>query len=417
MSWSLVDITPWIPTDRTCINESAIKHLPDDTFLVYLGCPEATGGELNVAKKDGTKTTKVSTSSYNRALFHKLFYYSKKLNSMCMLSGYGEAYAGAECGNYGDLWVWYGGQLVHKCLPYSNNVGNLFNCFYDVKTGKLFCPSTQTGWRIYRLSPDGTYEDDWVLGSGGYADEVSLIPLDEDSFLLAWNHGGRANTDFYKCTWDTLRNRWKATANLVDSCTKLFNWAGRFEPRTLFVKGGYAYALVPPNKLVRISDTGVVDVNTFNVSIDFMGEYLGYIVAIDYTNHQILILNENGNTVASVSDPDIAPWSGFMNAAQQDLPFLVGLNSNKSAFKVKALAYNSVVPTIQYDSTTGKFRCIDYLTGNPITCGVRVYDSAIVYPKHIYPIKVTPSIITISGWTSIPSTRGALTLVIDSVLV
>ena len=327
------------------------------------------------------------------------------------------------------------GAELEKCLDdgtcnvmctsprYNCDQGNFGAPFYDAKTKLLFIDTHCTGSRIYKYDPVNGYIDDWLVGTGYEVEAGSgILAYDETYFYLIWQYASLPDkADFYRCRWDTLRNAWKSTTYLKDTCELIASGLdiayGR-NTQAIPEQGGwlvdYGSGTAWERKILKPDGT-LTSLTGIGISNDMVRVY-----ATKYAVHR-------GSGVTSIDIVDLTTlsklqtislpykYSNIPAFAQQRLPFIVLTDDSK--YYVYLLKYGNYVPIIQYDPSTRKFRVIDLITGIPITAKVKVWCSSIGYPSGRFPLAITPSEITVSDWTSPPACeKGAVTIEISDIV-
>jgi hypothetical protein len=304
---------------------------------------------------------------------------------------------------------------------YHCDEGNFGAPFYDTKTKALFIDGHCTGSRIYKYDPVNGYIDDWMIdGTNPYCGGAGILTYDETYFYLLWQHRERPHTaDLYRCRWDTLRNAWKSTPYLKDTCELIArNLAVGYErnTQTMPEQFGWIVDYCEPGeewdrRILRPDGT----VESIGTDVNLIRVYATrYLLAREDHGTIMYILDAvSGEVLQTINLP--RKHSSGANFAQQRPPFIV--LTDDSRYYVYLLKYVDFVPVIQYDPSTRKFRVVDLITGNPIPARVKIWCSSIGYPSGRFPLAVTPSEITVSDWTSPPACdKGAVTIEISEIL-
>ena len=410
MSFSLVDITPEFSREYSCTGLATygIIVLRRDLVYVYEACQENKGGgavvKLKKTNETWSKSQVVGSSSYNRAFLAKTRIYTRGIGRIAVLSGYGEAHTGAECGNNGDLWIFYDDETyTHLCSPYSNTGGgNILNALFDIITGKIYTGGHNVGNRIQRWNFNG-FEDDWLVESG--ISEAYIFPVTDDKLLVVTGAQG-VNMKLYIVPFDVLRSHWKETSYLVEheSVTALGALSTIWGTRSNYATFNYAYTGGSTEgggwNTVRIDRLG--NVSYFQQPLHFV-MYGKYLVYSDEANDRIYIFDEDFNEVDTI---DIDLTNYFVSVGIEiDPPYTLYVNRATGAYKVYAFALNGYVPFIEFNPVTNKFRVVDFITGEVITAKVRAIFSKVAGGT-MGPIIADPSHytdLTVSDWTSLPA--------------
>jgi hypothetical protein len=291
---------------------------------------------------------------------------------------------------------------------YHCDEGNFGAPFYDAKTKLLFIESIATGARIYKYHPVNGYIDDWQMDATFLRDAcLGVLPYDETYFYLAWmNYQNPNYFDLYRCKWDTLRNAWKSTTYLKDSCELIVSnipGAPWRNINTIPEQGGW---MIDDGTIIKPDGTRVTAPTTLR-------RYYATKYALSWTDTTLSIYDLTTlSEILDISLPYTMTDSGF---SLMRMPFFV-LNDT-AKYYIYLLKYGNYAPILQYDPSTRKFRVIDLITGNPITAKVKVWCSSIGYPSGRFPLAITPTEITVSDWTSPPSCNlGALTIEISDIV-
>ena len=291
---------------------------------------------------------------------------------------------------------------------YNCDQGNFGGAFYDAKTKLLFIESIATGARIYKYHPVNGYIDDWQMDATFLTDAcLGVLPYDETYFYLAWMSYQNPNYfDLYRCKWDTLRNAWKSTTYLKDSCELIASnipGAPWRNINTIPEQGGW---MIDDGTIIKPDGTRVTAPTTLR-------RYYATKYALSWTDTTLSIYDLTTlSKILDISLPYTMTEAGF---ALMRMPFFV-LNDT-ATYYIYLLKYGNYAPIIQYDPSTRKFRVIDLITGNPITAKVKIWCSAIGYPSGRFPLAITPSEITVSDWTSPPACdKGAVTIEISDIV-
>jgi hypothetical protein len=342
----------------------------------------------------------------------------------------------------GEHFFGYGDGRSPRCIPASGTCGAEFekclddgtcsmmcptpryNCdqanfgapFYDAKLKVLWIDGHCNGPLIYKYDPVNGYIDDWKVGEF-YPSSIAagILPYDETYFYLIWQYKYKPHKmNLYKCKWDTLRNAWKSTTYLRDTCELIVS----------DIDGGYERdtSTVPEQGGWRIdwSDSAgtwyhpILKPDGSKISITpALKRYYATKYAYDWSGTTLSIYDLT--TLSKVQDITLPYSMSATHFAQQRPPFVVLTDNSK--YYVYLLKYGNYVPVIQYDPSTRKFRVIDLITGNPITAKVKVWCSSIGYPSGRFPLGITPSEIQVSDWSSPPSCNlGAVTIEISDIV-
>jgi len=299
---------------------------------------------------------------------------------------------------------------------YNCNQGNFGAPFYDAKTKLLFIDSHCTGPRIYKYDPVNGYIDDWQMDAS-YTTYVGtgILPYDETYFYLIYLYQvGPDKINFYRCKWDTLRNSWKATTYLKDSCELIASGLdGAYEriTQTIPEQGGWLIEYNSSQYRAILKPDGTEMSVTPSLNRYYATKYaihrVGGATSIDI--YDLTTLTKTQTITLPYSYSEIPAFG------QQSQPFVV--LATDTSYYVYLLKYGNYVPILQYDPSTRKFRVVDLITGNPITAKVKVWCSSIGYPSGRFPLAITPTEIQVSDWTNPPAcSNGALTIEISDVV-
>lgn len=408
MSWSLVDLTPWIPADSDTYIASdcygaTMRMLRSGLIAYSVGGSDLQNAELGLI--DLTQETKTVKYKFDTTLGqHHIRFYDKTKGKVITLGGWGLAPTStgtpAPCSNVGNIYIIdQDGNITVQCMSLNNVNGNVGFCFYDTKTNFIYCGQIHGASGLYKLNPDGSYNDYWQSSqAGGGAYVKQFIPIDETNIVYASNGGG-ATQYIGKGTVSYLIESWKSKTNVEDGLTSLtppsieaLDWESAIVTKTYYRT--YAQKLY-----------STTDFQTFNTvlspstsSFTLAGPYLGRLVIYDEANKQITIYNPATNNVEATLS-----FTGD-KFGTKDLPYFVVLDVTNRQFKVQALAYNSQIPLIQFDPTANKVRVIDVLTGNVLSgFKIKVFYSRFIYPVNFEPMRDPDYTLTPSDWTSLPN--------------
>jgi hypothetical protein len=408
VSWSIVDVSNWIQLDSDTYVASSMYgstlRILRSGLIAYSVC----GNELQnveVGILDLTQNAKTVKYKFDTLLGSgHLRIYDKMKGKIVTIGGWGMAGAGAPCGNNGNIYIIdQDGNITVQCMPQSNVAGNVGFCFYDAKTNYIFCGQSNGATGIYRLNPDGSYNDFWQSSQvGGGAYNKLFIVIDESNIIYA--SVGNGNTQYFaKGTVSYLFDSWKSMTYVEDGLTSLtppnievVGWDSVIISKTYYKTFG--------QKLYSTTDF-----QTFNTvlspstrSFYIVGQYLGRIVIFDNANKQITIYNPATNQVEATLTITDADW--INQDRDSDLPYFPVVNTSARAFKIKALAYNGQVPMIQFDPTANRVRVIDVLTGNALSgFKIKLFYSRFIYPVNFEPMRDPDYTLTPSDWTSLPN--------------
>jgi len=408
VSWSIVDLTPWIPADSdTYLSKtgygSSLRILRSGLIVYTVGGRDLQNAELGIINLiQKTKTVKYKFDTLLGT--GHIRFYDRQKGKIITIGGWGMAGTGAPCGNNGNLYIIdQDGNITVQCMPYNNVSGNVGFCFYDAKTNYIYCGQSNGATGLYKLNPDGSYNDFWQSSqTGGGAYSKLFIIVDESNVIYA--SAGNGATQFLgKGTVSYLIDSWKSKTYVEDGLTSLtppnievVGWDSVIVSKTYYKTFG--------QKLYSTTDF-----QTFNTvlsptttSFYIVGQYLGRVVIFDNANKQITIYNPATNTVEATLSITDADW--INQDRDRDLPYFPVVNTSARTFKLKALAYNGQVPMIQFDPTTNKVRVIDVLTGNVLSgFKIKVFYSRFIYPGNFEPMRDPDYTLTPNDWTSLPS--------------
>ena len=408
MSWSIVDISNWISIDSDTyiasdMYGSTLRILRSGLIAYTVGGSDLKNAELGIL--DLIKNTKTVKYKFDTTLgTGHIRLYDRQKGKVITLGGWGMAGSGAPCGNNGSLYIIdQDGNITVQCMPQGNTSGNVGFCFYDTKTGYIYCGQSNGATGLYKLNPDGSYNDFWQSSqTGGGAYNKLFIPLDENNIIYA-SVGNGATQYLGKGTVSYLIDSWKSKQYVEDGLTSLtppnievMGWDSVIISKTYYKTFG--------QKLYSTTDF-----QTFNTvlspsttSFYLVGQYLERIVIFDNANKQITIYNPATNQVEatlSITDADM-----INQDRGEDPPYFIVVNSSAKTFKVKALAYNGQVPMIQYDPSTNMVRVIDVLSGNVLSgFKIKVYYSRFMYPNRFEPMRDPDYTLAPSDWASLPN--------------
>jgi len=412
VSWSIVDISNWITIDSDVyvasdMYGSTLRILRSGLIAYAVGGSDLKNAELGIL--DLTKNTKTVKYKFDTTLgTGHIRFYDKTKGKIVTLGGWGLAPTStgtqAPCSNVGNLYIIdQDGNITVQCMPQNNVNGNIGFCFYDTKTNYIYCGQSNGATGLYRLNPDGSYNDFWQssqTGGGGY--NKLFIPLDENNIIYA-SVGNGATQYLGKGTVSYLIDSWKSKTNVEDGLTSLtppnievVGWDSVIVSKTYYKTFGQALY-------------STTDFQTFNTvlspsttAFNLNGHYLGRLVIFDNANKQITIYNPATNQVEATLSITDADWIRLDR--DSDLPYFIAVDTANKRFKVKALAYNNQVPMIQFDSSTNMVRVIDVLSGNVLSgFKIKVFYSRFVYPNKFEPMRDPDYTLTPSDWTSLPN--------------
>jgi len=404
VSWSIVDLTPWIPADSdtyiaTDCYGATMRILRSGLIAYVVGGSDLRAAELGIL--DLIQKTKTVKYKFDTSLGqHHIRFYDKTKGKIITLAGWGMAGTGAPCGNNGNLYIIdQDGNITVQCMPLNNVSGNVGFCFYDSKTNFIYCGQIHGSSGLYKLNADGSYNDRWdsrYTGGGPYVKQ--FIPIDENNIVYASNGAG-ATQFLGKGTVSYLIESWKSKAYVEDDLTSItppsievMDWESAIVGKTYYRT--YAQKLY-----------STIDFQTFNVvlsptttSFTLAGPYLGRLVIYDEANKQITIYDPATNTIEAT-----LTFTGD-KFGTKDLPYFIVLDVTNRQFKVQALAYNGQIPLIQFNTSTNMVRVIDVLTGNVISgFKIKVFYSRFMYPVNFEPMRDPDYTLTPSDWTSLPN--------------
>jgi hypothetical protein len=288
-------------------------------------------------------------------------------------------------------------------MPLNNVNGNVGYCFYDAKTNYIYCGQDGGATGLYRLKPDGSFDAFWGSSNPGGATYMKqFIPITEDKVIFI--SCGLGTTQYLgEGTVSYLIENFGSTKNVEDGLTSL-------TPPN--IEAIYEYNVIVSKKYYRTFNQKLyvsADFQTFDVllspnttSFDLINHYLGRLVIFDSANKQITIYDPTANQVEAtlnITDADI-----IRQDRDNDLPYLIVVDTANKRFKVKALAYNGQVPMIQFDPTTNMVRVIDVLTGNALSgFKIKLFYSRFIYPMNFEPMRDPDYVLTPSDWVSLPN--------------
>jgi hypothetical protein len=380
-----------------------MRMLRSGLIAYSVGGSDLQNAELGLI--DLTQETKTVKYKFDTTLGqHHIRFYDKTKGKVITLGGWGLAPTStgtpAPCSNVGNIYIIdQDGNITVQCMSLNNVNGNVGFCFYDTKTNFIYCGQIHGASGLYKLNPDGSYNDYWQSSqAGGGAYVKQFIPIDETNIVYASNGGG-ATQYIGKGTVSYLIESWKSKTNVEDGLTSLtppsieaLDWESAIVTKTYYRT--YAQKLY-----------STTDFQTFNTvlspstsSFTLAGPYLGRLVIYDEANKQITIYNPATNNVEATLS-----FTGD-KFGTKDLPYFVVLDVTNRQFKVQALAYNSQIPLIQFDPTANKVRVIDVLTGNVLSgFKIKVFYSRFIYPVNFEPMRDPDYTLTPSDWTSLPN--------------
>jgi hypothetical protein len=408
VSWSIVDVSNWIQVDSdTFVGPSmygSTLRILRSGLVAYSVC----GNELQnveVGILDLIKQAKTVKYKFDTLLgTGHIRLYDKTKGKIVTIGGWGMAGTTAPCGNNGNVYIIdQDGNITVQCMPLNNVNGNVGFCFYDAETNFIYCGQMHGATGLYKLNPDGSYNDYWQSSqTGGGAYVKQFIPIDETNIVYA-SSGNGATQYIGKGTVSYLIESWKSKTYVEDGLTSLtppsievVGWDSVITSKTYYKTFG--------QKLYSTTDF-----QTFNTvlspsttSFYIVGQYLGRIVIFDNANKQITIYNPATNQVEATLTITDADW--INQDRDSDLPYFPVVNTSARTFKIKVLAYNSQIPLIQFDPTANKVRVIDVLTGNVLSgFKIKVFYSRFIYPVNFEPMRDPDYTLTPSDWTSLPN--------------
>jgi hypothetical protein len=404
VSWSIVDLTPWITADSDTYIASDcyganMRILRSGLIAYTVGGSDLQNAELGIL--DLIKQAKTVKYKFDTSLGQThIRLYDRTKGKIVTLAGWGMAGSGAPCGNYGNIYIIdQDGNITVQCMPQTNYYGNVGFCFYDAKTGYIYCGQMHGASGLYKLNPDGSFNDFWQSSqTGGGAYVKQFIPLDENNIIYSSNGGG-ATQYLGKGTVSYLFESWKSKTYVEDGLTSLtppgievLDWDSAIVGKTYY-------------KTYQQKLYSTTDFQTFNTvlspstsSFALAGPYLGRLVIYDESNKQITIYNPASNQVEAT-----LTFTGD-KFGTKDLPYFIVVDVTNRQFKVQALAYNGQIPLIQFDPSTNRVRVIDVLTGNALSgFKIKLFYSRLIYPVNYEPARDPDYTLTPSDWTSLPN--------------
>jgi len=408
VSWSIVDLTPWIPADSdTYLSKtgygSSLRILRSGLIVYTVGGRDLQNAELGIINLiQKTKTVKYKFDTLLGT--GHIRFYDRQKGKYITIGGWGMAGTGAPCGNNGNIYVVdQDGNITVQCMPYTNVNGNVGFCFYDTKTNYIYCGQDGGATGLYRLKPDGSFDKFW--GSkypGGATYMKQFIPINENKVIYI--SCGLETTQYLgEGMVSYLIESFGSTTYIEDGLTSLTppNIEPIYWDNVLVSK---KYYKTFKQKLYVTTDFQTFDVllSPSTTTFELVNHYIGRLIIFDDANKQITVYNPATNTVEatlSITDADY-----IRQDRDNDPPFIILVNTSAGTFKVSALAYNGQVPMIQFDPTTNKVRVIDVLTGNVLSgFKIKVFYSRFIYPVNFEPMRDPDYTLTPSDWTSLPN--------------
>jgi len=318
----------------------------------------------------------------------------------------------------------YGSSTTELLCPNENcDEGNAHEAFYDAKTGKMIINASNSGDKLYLLDPEAKTYTKWpARGAGWHTHFQTKAIIYDDSYIYVAIKKYPRNTGSFEIRRYRVDDFLSifGTGNIEDYGEQVYYEATSAK----HVSDRDILTYAPNRKTIPIYEYPTEnyyeydpDTNTFTTprSYYYFKRYFGNYV-IRGTNTAVEIHDLNTHTLVQTISYPSGQSLCAITACQQVDPIFVTLYDASNIY-VYLLTYNNKAPVIQYDHVNRKIRVVDLITGNPLTATLWVWKSRFCYSRDAYPLNITPTTLSVSDWTPIPSAykTECLTFVINSI--
>ena len=316
----------------------------------------------------------------------------------------------------------YGASTTEVLCPVENcDEGNVYEMYYDAKTGKMLVNTSINGNKLYLVDPETKTFVKWKARGAGWATHTQVRAIiHDDSYLyvaIKKYPGESGSLEIRRYRVDEFYSVF-GTGFIEDYGEQVY-----YEATTnRGVSDRHILTFAPTRRTIQIGDiTGngyeydPVGNVLSSLPVYYQKRYMGNFVLRFFSSYLDVYDLSTHTRVQTINFPAGQSLCPGTDAQQVD-PIFVALYDTSNIY-IYLLTYNGIAPVLEYDHVNRKIRVVDFITKNPVRAELWVWKSRFCYTRDAYPLNITPETLSVSDWTPVPSAykTECLTFAIKSV--